>query len=171
VISSFFQLIAVRCTNRNQRSAWDTLVQCKTRILELVWSPTVSIGVKLSAVKFMQRVILVQTRGVSDPRVVFCSLSPVLQFTVDLQYIFECREFTAPKQKRPQYLILSGRPSIHLSRRIGERRQTATGRHRTLALFKSVSELPSFNPRGAETIFHLLEMQTSSLQYSTAGDH
>lgn len=31
-------------------------------------------GVKLSAMKFMQRVILVQTRGVSDPRVVFYSL-------------------------------------------------------------------------------------------------
>ena len=65
------------------------LVQCKTRILELVWSPSVSIGVKLSAVKFLHRVILVQTRGVSDPRVVFYSLFPIIHLTFGLQYIFE----------------------------------------------------------------------------------
>jgi symplekin len=68
------------------RPTWDTLVQCKTRILELLWSPTVSVGVKLSAVKFLQRVILVQTRGVSDPRVVFRSLSSITHLTFDLQY-------------------------------------------------------------------------------------
>lgn len=41
----------------------------KARILDFVNSPTVPVGVKLSAIKFMQKVILVQTRGVSDPRV------------------------------------------------------------------------------------------------------
>ncbi|KAI5124287.1 hypothetical protein M0805_005134 [Coniferiporia weirii] len=56
------------CTNRTLRTAWDTLTTCKARILELVWSPTATSGVKLAALKFMQRVILVQTRGVSDPR-------------------------------------------------------------------------------------------------------
>ena len=61
--------IAGRCTNRQHRTTWDILTACKARILELVWSPTASLGVKLAALKFMQRVILVQTRGVSDPRV------------------------------------------------------------------------------------------------------
>jgi hypothetical protein len=36
----------------------------------LLWSPGVKAGVKLASMKFVQRVILVQTRGVSDPRVV-----------------------------------------------------------------------------------------------------
>ncbi|KAJ8521574.1 hypothetical protein ONZ45_g1743 [Pleurotus djamor] len=56
------------CITRNDPGAWNTLTKCKARILEFVWSPTVTLGVKLSAMKFMQRVILVQTRGVSDPR-------------------------------------------------------------------------------------------------------
>lgn len=58
-----------RCTNRSNPSAWNTLSNCKTRVLEFVWSPTVPNGVKLAAVKFLQRVILVQTRGIPDPRV------------------------------------------------------------------------------------------------------
>ncbi|KAG1907771.1 Symplekin tight junction protein C terminal-domain-containing protein [Suillus fuscotomentosus] len=57
-----------RCTNRTLRQQWDVLSQCKARILEFIWSPTASTGVKVSAVKFMQRVIIVQTRGISDPR-------------------------------------------------------------------------------------------------------
>ncbi|KAN0088491.1 Symplekin tight junction protein C terminal domain containing protein [Tylopilus felleus] len=56
------------CTNRTHRQQWDILCQSKSRILDLVASPTVNNGVKTSAVKFMQRVILLQTRGVSDPR-------------------------------------------------------------------------------------------------------
>lgn len=56
------------CTNRSNPSAWNTLSACKNRIIEFVWSQTVSVGVKLSAMKFVQRVILVQTRGISDPR-------------------------------------------------------------------------------------------------------
>ncbi|KAF8141630.1 Symplekin tight junction protein C terminal-domain-containing protein [Boletus edulis] len=56
------------CTNRTHRQQWDTLSQAKSRILDFVASPTVNNGVKLSAVKFMQRVILLQTRGVPDPR-------------------------------------------------------------------------------------------------------
>jgi hypothetical protein len=60
-----------RTTNRTLRQQWDVLSQCKARILEFVWSPTVSTGVKVSAIKFMQRIIIVQTRGISDPRVLF----------------------------------------------------------------------------------------------------
>ncbi|KAG1746647.1 Symplekin tight junction protein C terminal-domain-containing protein [Suillus paluster] len=56
------------CTNRTLRQQWDVLSQCKARILEFIWSPNASSGVKLSAIKFMQRVIIVQTRGISDPR-------------------------------------------------------------------------------------------------------
>ncbi|KAF8552401.1 hypothetical protein OG21DRAFT_1486223 [Imleria badia] len=56
------------CTNRTHRQQWDVLCQSKSRILDFVVSPTANNGVKLSAVKFMQRVILLQTRGVSDPR-------------------------------------------------------------------------------------------------------
>ncbi|KAF8074984.1 Symplekin tight junction protein C terminal-domain-containing protein [Lyophyllum atratum] len=56
------------CTNRSNGAAWNTLAACKTRIIEFLWSPTSSVGVKVSAMKFVQRVILVQTRGVSDPR-------------------------------------------------------------------------------------------------------
>lgn len=57
------------CSNRALHQPWDTLSKAKTQILDLVTSSHASAGVKLSALKFMQRVILVQTRGVSDPRV------------------------------------------------------------------------------------------------------
>ncbi|ETW78990.1 hypothetical protein HETIRDRAFT_460016 [Heterobasidion irregulare TC 32-1] len=57
------------CTNRNNRHHWDILTHSKTRILEFVWASGVHAGVRLAAVKFMQRVILVQTRGIADPRV------------------------------------------------------------------------------------------------------
>ncbi|KAF5383732.1 hypothetical protein D9615_003524 [Tricholomella constricta] len=56
------------CTNRNNHTAWNTLSACKARIIEFLWSPTTGVGVKLSAMKFVQKVIIVQTRGVSDPR-------------------------------------------------------------------------------------------------------
>jgi len=131
--------LTLRCTNRNLRATWDTLVQCKTRILEFVWSSSVSIGVKLSAVKFLQRVILIQTRGVSDPRVVFCSLSPVIHLTFDLQYILACCKFAAPKQKRPEYLVLPRRPPVYLSNRIGSRRETPVGRYSRVPLYEPVS--------------------------------
>ncbi|KZT27847.1 hypothetical protein NEOLEDRAFT_1130335 [Neolentinus lepideus HHB14362 ss-1] len=61
-------LFRVLCMNRNLRQMWDVLVHAKTQILEFVRAPGVPMGVKLAAVKFMQRVILVQTRGVADPR-------------------------------------------------------------------------------------------------------
>ncbi|KAH7914854.1 Symplekin tight junction protein C terminal-domain-containing protein [Hygrophoropsis aurantiaca] len=61
-------LFRLLCTNRTLRQQWDVLSQCKARILDLVSAPGVNNGIKLSSVKFMQRVILVQTRGISDPR-------------------------------------------------------------------------------------------------------
>ncbi|KAH7890752.1 Symplekin tight junction protein C terminal-domain-containing protein [Phlebopus sp. FC_14] len=56
------------CTSRTPHQQWDILSRCKSRILEFIWMPTANSGVKLPAVKFMQRVILLQTRGISDPR-------------------------------------------------------------------------------------------------------
>ncbi|GLB41805.1 putative symplekin tight junction protein C terminal [Lyophyllum shimeji] len=61
-------LFRLLCTNRSNGAAWNTLSASKTRIIEFLWSPSTAVGVKLSAMKFVQRVILVQTRGVSDPR-------------------------------------------------------------------------------------------------------
>ena len=58
-----------RCVNRNNRKPWDTLSQAKARILDFVWAPHVNNGLKIASVKFMQRVMLVQTRGNNDPRV------------------------------------------------------------------------------------------------------
>ena len=58
-----------RCTNRSQKSAWETLSECKKKILEVFWSTSATGGIKLASLKFVQRVILVQTRGVTDPRV------------------------------------------------------------------------------------------------------
>ncbi|KAF8661382.1 hypothetical protein AX16_001475 [Volvariella volvacea WC 439] len=61
-------LFRLLCTNRSNPAAWTTLSTCKARILEIVWTPNVGMGMKLSAVKFLQRVILVQMRGIPDPR-------------------------------------------------------------------------------------------------------
>ncbi|KAH9983897.1 Symplekin tight junction protein C terminal-domain-containing protein [Russula compacta] len=56
------------CTNKNERTQWDTLTRAKSRIIELMWAPDVHAGVQLAAVKFLQKVILVQSRGIADPR-------------------------------------------------------------------------------------------------------
>ncbi|KAJ7583313.1 hypothetical protein C8J56DRAFT_953626 [Mycena floridula] len=54
------------------------LSACKSRILEFVWFVK-PMGTRLAALKFLQRVILVQTRGISDPScrtgmaLIFCS--------------------------------------------------------------------------------------------------
>ncbi|KAI0322800.1 Symplekin tight junction protein C terminal-domain-containing protein [Amylostereum chailletii] len=61
-------LFRLLCTNRSARQQWETLNQAKTRILEMVFAPHINAGVRLSAVKFMQKAILVQTRGIADPR-------------------------------------------------------------------------------------------------------
>jgi len=70
-----------RCTNRTNPSAWHTLESCRSRIASYVTSSTASLGVKLCAVKFLERFMLVGLRGVSDPRVtcvLFSSLYSVL---------------------------------------------------------------------------------------------
>ncbi|KAJ3710952.1 Symplekin tight junction protein C terminal-domain-containing protein [Lentinula raphanica] len=57
------------CANRTNPTTWNVLSNCKSRILSFVSLPNVNTGVRISALKFMQRVILVQIpQGVSDPR-------------------------------------------------------------------------------------------------------
>nr|GAT46745.1 predicted protein [Mycena chlorophos] len=56
------------CANHNNPTQWTTLTTCKNRITALAWTEGTSTGIRLTAIKFVQRVILVQTRGVSDPR-------------------------------------------------------------------------------------------------------
>jgi hypothetical protein len=102
-------LALLRCANRNQRATWDTLVQCKNSICELGWSPSTNLGVKVSAIKFIQRVILVQTRGVSDPRVVPNDLSPVVHL---IKYTSDFHEFRSSKTKTIP-TSLSARQIIH----------------------------------------------------------
>lgn len=71
-----------RTNNRTNRQPWDVLSIAKARIIEFVEAPPTTTtavvggsvihtaGVRLAALKFVQRVILVQTRGISsDPRV------------------------------------------------------------------------------------------------------
>ncbi|KAG8745157.1 hypothetical protein FRC12_014635, partial [Ceratobasidium sp. 428] len=66
--ASYPLLFRVLCTNRSARQQWDTLTAAKTRILALLDDTTLPLGIRLSAIKLMQRTILVQTRGVNDPR-------------------------------------------------------------------------------------------------------
>ncbi|KAH7335182.1 Symplekin tight junction protein C terminal-domain-containing protein [Rhizoctonia solani] len=66
--ASYPLLFRVLCTNRSARQQWDTLSAAKSRILAFVDDGSLPLGIRLSAIKFMQRAILVQTRGVNDPR-------------------------------------------------------------------------------------------------------
>ncbi|EJU03654.1 hypothetical protein DACRYDRAFT_21169 [Dacryopinax primogenitus] len=47
---------------------WEIVLAAKDRIFKLLDSPTAPLGIKLCALKFMQRAILVQGRGPTDPR-------------------------------------------------------------------------------------------------------
>lgn len=55
------------CNNRNDAEIWNKMIAIKQKILNL-WD-IAPIGVRISCIKFVQRVILVQSRGVTDPRV------------------------------------------------------------------------------------------------------
>ncbi|EJD43771.1 hypothetical protein AURDEDRAFT_65903 [Auricularia subglabra TFB-10046 SS5] len=63
-------LFRTLCINRNPISQWETLTRVKARIIDVLKNPasTASLGIKEAALKFVQRVIQVQTRGISDPR-------------------------------------------------------------------------------------------------------
>ncbi|PWW79228.1 hypothetical protein C7212DRAFT_288366 [Tuber magnatum] len=54
------------CNNREDAATWKKMDVLKAKILSL-WD-TGPVGVRLCCIKFVQRVILVQSRGVTDPR-------------------------------------------------------------------------------------------------------
>lgn len=54
------------CNNRDDQATWDKMDMIKSKILSL-WDSG-PVGVRLGCIKFVQRVILVQSRGVTDPR-------------------------------------------------------------------------------------------------------
>ncbi|KAI5817140.1 hypothetical protein BZA77DRAFT_43080 [Pyronema omphalodes] len=56
------------CNNRNDTESWNKMIAIKQKILSL-WD-IAPIGVRISCIKFVQRVILVQSRGVTDPRLI-----------------------------------------------------------------------------------------------------
>jgi len=62
-----FVSLVYRCTNRNDADTWNKMIAIKSKILSL-WdvAPT---GVRICCIKFVQRVILVQSKGITDPRV------------------------------------------------------------------------------------------------------
>lgn len=83
-LSRFTILFPSRCTLRTtNRQQWDILSISKRRILDFVdnidadasqgglasYNSNARLGVRLAAIKFAQRMILVQTRLVQDPRV------------------------------------------------------------------------------------------------------
>ena len=63
----FLSSFVYRCSNRNDADAWNKMVAIKSKILSL-WD-IAPIGVRICCIKFVQRVILVQSRGITDPRV------------------------------------------------------------------------------------------------------
>lgn len=77
-----------RCENRQNTTPWDVLSRAKHRILGILESPRTPAGVQIAAIKFVQRVILVQSRGVSDPRVAqtlnFFKYSSLLTVTITI---------------------------------------------------------------------------------------
>ncbi|KDQ18951.1 hypothetical protein BOTBODRAFT_28429 [Botryobasidium botryosum FD-172 SS1] len=56
------------CSNRHAHQQWEILSQAKARILAMFDSPITHPSIKLAALKFMHRVVVVQTRGITDPR-------------------------------------------------------------------------------------------------------
>jgi len=71
-------------------------------MIEMVWSTAGNVGVKLSALKFVQRVVLVQTRGVQDPRVVIYKSSLAIEDCIPEIIV----QFTASETQRPEHLVL-----------------------------------------------------------------
>lgn len=56
-----------RCTNRDDTDVWNKAAAIKSKVLGL-WD-TAPTGVRVACTKFAQRVVLVQSRGTTDPRV------------------------------------------------------------------------------------------------------
>ena len=79
-----------------------------------MWAPDAQAGVQFAAVKFLQRVILVQSRGVADPRVsvTFPFFLFVCLYFVELKmsvscYYFPSSPFKSCKTKMTQTFRMS----------------------------------------------------------------
>ena len=103
-----------RCTNKNERAQWDTLTRAKNRIIEFMWAPEVQVGVQFAAVKFLQRVILVQSRGIADPRVSVIFACPLQTNDVCLFLLLPSSPFKSCKTKMTQTFRMSPE-TTHLS--------------------------------------------------------
>lgn len=66
-----------RCSNRNASQVWEKMASIKSRILKL-WDHE-SETIRIACIKFVQRVILVQTPGATDPRV--CIIDSRLEYS------------------------------------------------------------------------------------------
>jgi len=103
-----FSLFEHRCTNKNERLQWDTLSHVKNRIIEFMWAPNAHAGVQFAAVKFVQRVILVQSRGIADPRVSW-SLPSVSTCIAGLRAsVFPCSPSKLQNKNDPNLAIVPG---------------------------------------------------------------
>lgn len=127
-------LIHCSCTKRDStiRAQWESLTRAKVQILSLLSSSSTNnldgagrptAGVKLAAIKFAQRVVLTQTRGVSDPRVsryrrfyVPINSSPAVYY-----YIINDYKPAASKQVRYITLTSSDRTPVPKFNAIGSR--------------------------------------------------
>ncbi|KAF5388652.1 hypothetical protein D9757_004811 [Collybiopsis confluens] len=62
-------LFRLLCSTRNNPPMWTTLSNCKSKAIAFVTLPGIHTGLRISGLKFIQRVILVQVpQGISDPR-------------------------------------------------------------------------------------------------------
>ncbi|KAG8927139.1 hypothetical protein FRC02_008439 [Tulasnella sp. 418] len=67
-LANVYPLIFRASVVNRVRGPWDAVLQAKNRIVMLFQNAGTSTGIKISAVKFIQRVILVHHRGITDPR-------------------------------------------------------------------------------------------------------
>lgn len=103
------------CLDPSQQQLWVRAGEVKTRIMEYSVHPTTPLGVRLAAIKFLQRVILVHSKGASDPRVNEFSTNIILYLKTHLfrsltTWIPLC--IIASKSSRPSSIILPEKSSI-----------------------------------------------------------
>ncbi|KAF3919571.1 Symplekin [Dactylellina cionopaga] len=65
IYPSIFRYI---CHNKTETAVWQQVIAIKSKILSML--DTAAEGVRLACIKFVQRIVLVQTPGASDPRLV-----------------------------------------------------------------------------------------------------
>lgn len=66
--SIYPQVFRLCCLDPNMHQHWIKMVDARTRILDYNLHPTSPLGVRIAVAKFLQRVLLVHSKGPSDPR-------------------------------------------------------------------------------------------------------